>query len=58
MEYTKHGNNAALSIHVLDDAAMRALGFTDYEPCWHGYFVSDCSDWGILGRVSGCLYCP
>lgn len=32
MEYTRHGNNAALSIHVLDDAAMRALGFTDRVP--------------------------
>ena len=32
MEYTRHGNNAALSIHVLDDAAMRALGFTDCVP--------------------------
>lgn len=31
MEYTRHGNNAALSIHVLDDTAMRALGFTSFR---------------------------
>lgn len=42
MEYTRHGNNAALSIHVLDDAAMRALGFTDYVP----------EDWYLWKSVS------
>lgn len=42
MEYTRHGNNAALSIHVLDDAAMRALGFTDRVP----------EDWYLCRPVS------
>lgn len=42
MEYTRHGNNAALSIRVLDDAAMRALGFTDRVP----------EDWYLCRPVS------
>lgn len=42
MEYTRHGNNAALSIHVLDDTAMRALGFTDCVP----------EDWYLCRPVS------
>lgn len=42
MEYTRHGNNAALSIHVLDDTAMRALGFTDCVP----------EDWYLRKSVS------
>ena len=42
MEYTRHGNNAALSIHVLDDAAMRVLGFTDCVP----------EDWYLRKSVS------
>lgn len=42
MEHTRHGNNAALSIHILDDAAMRALGFTDCVP----------EDWYLCRPVS------
>lgn len=40
--YTKHHNNAALSMHPLDDATMRELGFTDLRK---GY-------WYLCRRVS------
>lgn len=40
--YTKHQNNAALSMHSLDDVTMRELGFTDLRK---GY-------WYLCRRVS------
>lgn len=52
--YTKHHNNAALSMHPLEDATMRKLGFTDLRK---GYWylcrsVSPDSDTTLNVRIA------
>ena len=36
-EVNEHGLNRAITVHALDDASMRAAGFTDHREGWWYY---------------------